>query len=152
MNRGALYTCCRKYGFNELVLAQHLDDLAESFLMSAIHNGQLRTMSKILERSARRTSDPSVRIFDLKQFAYDSRLRVINESCPECFEEPKERHRVKKKLAQEESLYPDMYNSLRRALLLLMDDASYASLEEVRARLEQAQQSCKHDPSFKQVA
>ncbi|KAI9908519.1 hypothetical protein PsorP6_003929 [Peronosclerospora sorghi] len=28
MNRGVLYTSCRKYGFNKLVLAQHLDDLA----------------------------------------------------------------------------------------------------------------------------
>ena len=27
-----------------LVLAQHLDDLAESMLMSAFHNGRLRTM------------------------------------------------------------------------------------------------------------
>ena len=44
MKRGALYSCCRKEGYNVLVLAQHLDDLAESFVMSAFHNGQLRTM------------------------------------------------------------------------------------------------------------
>ncbi|KAI9909752.1 hypothetical protein PsorP6_010964 [Peronosclerospora sorghi] len=52
MNRGVLYTCCRKYGFNKLVLAQHWDDLAESFLMSAMHNGQLRTMKQICVRLA----------------------------------------------------------------------------------------------------
>ncbi|KAI9913625.1 hypothetical protein PsorP6_006712 [Peronosclerospora sorghi] len=63
-----------------------------------------------------------VREVDLKQFAYDSRLRVINENCSACFEEPKESNRVKKILDQEESLHPDMYNSLRRALLPLMDD------------------------------
>lgn len=41
---GALYTCCRKNDYNVLVLGQHLDDLAESFVMSAFFNGKLRTM------------------------------------------------------------------------------------------------------------
>ena len=39
--RGLLYSCCRTNGYNKLVLAQHLDDLVESFLMSALHNGQV---------------------------------------------------------------------------------------------------------------
>lgn len=42
MKRGLLYSCCREQGYNKLVLAQHLDDLAESFIMSALHNGQVR--------------------------------------------------------------------------------------------------------------
>jgi len=33
---------CRTNKYNKLVLAQHLDDLVESFLMSALHNGQVR--------------------------------------------------------------------------------------------------------------
>ena len=44
MKRGLLYRCCRRHGYNKLVLAQHLDDLSESFLMSSFHNGNLRTM------------------------------------------------------------------------------------------------------------
>ena len=44
MKRGLLYACCRRHGYNKLVLAQHLDDLGESFLMSSFHNGTLRTM------------------------------------------------------------------------------------------------------------
>jgi|MDSW01.2.fsa_nt_gb tRNA 2-thiocytidine biosynthesis protein TtcA len=44
MKRGALYTCMRQHGYNKLVLAQHLDDIVESFFMSAMHNGVLRTM------------------------------------------------------------------------------------------------------------
>lgn len=44
MKRGALYSCMRKHGYNKLVLAQHLDDLVESFFMSAMHNGLIRTM------------------------------------------------------------------------------------------------------------
>ncbi|CAH0476125.1 unnamed protein product [Peronospora belbahrii] len=147
MKRGVLYTCCRNYGYNKLVLAQHLDDLAESFFMSAMHNGQLRTMKAKYWNDQRDVEVlrplAYVREVDLKRFAYDSCLPVINENCPACFEEPKERRRVKKMLAQEESLYPDMYNSLRRALLPLMDDASYAPLEAIRTRVEQAKQERK---------
>ena len=44
MRRGILYDTARQQGHNVLVLAQHLDDLAESFLMSAFYNGRLRTM------------------------------------------------------------------------------------------------------------
>ena len=37
-------TQCTKNGYNVQALGQHLDDLAESFIMSALHNGQVRTM------------------------------------------------------------------------------------------------------------
>lgn len=153
MKRGLLYTCCRTQGYNKLVLAQHLDDLAESFMMSAMHNGQLRTMKAKYWNETRDVEIlrplAYVREHELKAFAYDARLPVINENCPACFEEPKERHRVKKMLAQEESLYPDMYNSLRRALLPLMDDNVYAPLDAVRTRIEQAKQTRKKAPSSK---
>jgi hypothetical protein len=42
--RGILYSTALREGYNVLALAQHADDLAESFLMSAMHNGRLRTM------------------------------------------------------------------------------------------------------------
>lgn len=44
MKRGRLYSCARREGYNVLALGQHLDDLAESFLMSLFHNGLLHTM------------------------------------------------------------------------------------------------------------
>src|SRR3989338_8352012 len=44
MRRGILYATAREQGYNVLALAHHLDDLAESFLMSAFYNGRLRTM------------------------------------------------------------------------------------------------------------
>ena len=49
MKRGVLYKCCQDNNYNVLVLAQHLDDLAESFMMSAMFNGVLRTM-KVRDR------------------------------------------------------------------------------------------------------
>ncbi|CAK4159413.1 unnamed protein product [Aphanomyces euteiches] len=140
MKRGLLYTCCRANKFNKLVLAQHLDDLAESFIMSAMYNGQVRTMKA---KYMNDTNDVEilrplvyVREEALKQFAYASRLPIINENCPACFEQPKERQRVKKMLFKEESLNPDMYNSFRRALLPLMDNDIYAPLHAIRARID----------------
>jgi tRNA 2-thiocytidine biosynthesis protein TtcA len=44
MKRGIMYRICREQGYGVLALAQHLDDLAESLLMSLFHGGQLRTM------------------------------------------------------------------------------------------------------------
>ena len=44
MKRGILYRVARENGYNVLALAQHLDDLAETFLMSAFFGGKLRTM------------------------------------------------------------------------------------------------------------
>ena len=44
MKRGLLYNALRREGYNVLALGQHLDDFAESFIMSAFHNGNLRTM------------------------------------------------------------------------------------------------------------
>lgn len=153
MKRGLLYSCCRKNGFNKLVLAQHLDDLAESFFMSAMHNGQLRTMKAVYWNDEKDVEIlrplAYVREIELKKFAYDARLPVINENCPACFEEPKERHRVKKMLAQEESLNPDMYNSIRRALLPLMDDSSYEPLNAIRVRIEKSKQTRPKAPSNK---
>lgn len=44
LKRGILYGCCRREGYNVLALGQHLDDFAESFIMSSFRNGLLRTM------------------------------------------------------------------------------------------------------------
>lgn len=45
MKRGLMYKTARTYNYNVLALAQHLDDLAESFLMSAFHGGRLRPIT-----------------------------------------------------------------------------------------------------------
>ena len=44
MKRGLLYTTARKNKYDVIAMGQHLDDLAESFMMSSFHNGLLRTM------------------------------------------------------------------------------------------------------------
>ena len=90
MKRGLLYAHCRKAGHNVLALGQHLDDLAESFFMSAFHNAQLRTMSACYVEAAGnvRVVRPLAyaRESELRAFADRAALPVINENCPACFE------------------------------------------------------------------
>jgi len=130
MKRGNLYTCARENKCNKLVLAQHLDDCAESFLMSIMHNGFIRTMKANYKINA---GDVSVirplvycRESLMTEFAKSANFPVINENCPACFEEPKERARMKKLLSREETLYPNLYDHIRRALIPILHDDSTA--------------------------
>ncbi|XP_050434558.1 uncharacterized protein LOC126841860 [Adelges cooleyi] len=120
MKRGRLYAAARANGYNVLALGQHLDDIAESFLMSTFHNGRLRSMKAhyaIKERDLR-VIRPFVYVREklLREFAESRKLPVIAENCPACFEAPKERHRTKQLLAQQEILFPKLFASLRSAL------------------------------------
>jgi tRNA(Ile)-lysidine synthase TilS/MesJ len=126
MKRGNLYACARRNNCNKLVLAQHLDDCAESFMMSVMHNGFLRTMKANYQINAGGISviRPLVYCREslMTEFARSANLPVINENCPACFEEPKERARIKKLLSREETLFPNFYENIRRSLLPLMHD------------------------------
>ncbi|CAE7627898.1 ttcA [Symbiodinium sp. CCMP2456] len=124
MKRGMLYTCMRENGYNVLCLGQHLDDFAESFLMSAFRNGSLRTMKANYAVAAKdlRVCRPLVHVREktLAQFAKDNRLPVIADNCPACFAAPKERHRMKLMLSQQEFEHPDLFWSLSSCMKPLM--------------------------------
>jgi tRNA(Ile)-lysidine synthase TilS/MesJ len=142
MKRGNLYACARRNQCNKLVLAQHLDDCAESFMMSVMHNGFLRTMKANYKINSGDISviRPMVYCREslMAEFSKSANLPVINENCPACFEEPKERARVKKLLSREETLYPNFYDNIKRSLLPLMHEDATAILrcytEETLAR------------------
>ncbi|XP_055926526.1 uncharacterized protein LOC129958245 isoform X2 [Argiope bruennichi] len=124
LKRGRIYACAHRQNYNVVALGQHLDDLAESFLMSIFHNGRLRTMKANYtdKSSSLRIIRPFVfvREKDLRTFAEQKKLPVIPENCPACFEAPKERHRVKQLLAAQEIQFPNLYLSLRTAMHPLM--------------------------------
>ncbi|ESP01939.1 hypothetical protein LOTGIDRAFT_230512 [Lottia gigantea] len=124
MKRGRIYACARREGYNVLALGQHLDDLSESFLMSFFHNGSLRTMKACytVKQGDLRVIRPFVYVREklLRTFAEKSKLPVIAENCPACFEAPKERHRSKQLLASQELLFPQLYNSMMAAMKPLM--------------------------------
>lgn len=108
-----------------LALGQHLDDCAESFFMSLFHNGRLRTMKAnyTVQEGDLRIVRPFVYVREkqLRDFAEEQKLPVIPENCPACFENPKERHRTKQLLAQQELLFPRLYWSLKSAMHPVMN-------------------------------
>ena len=140
MKRGALYSCCRAHGYNKLVLAQHLDDCVESFLMSTMYNGAVRTMKAkyVIDEGDVEVIRPAVYLREksLRDFSYDAGLPVINENCPACFEAPKERNHIKKLLAREESVFPSLYSSMRNALTPLFDPAAVDVLTMIRENID----------------
>ena len=73
-----------------------------------------------------------VRESQTKEFSYAAKLPVINENCPACFEGPKERHRVKKLLAQEENLFPGIFGNIKSVLLPLMDAQMYHEMASIK--------------------
>jgi len=129
MRRGILYSACRREGYNVLALGQHLDDLAESFVMSCFHNGSLRTMKVNYTNKQKdvRIIRPLcfVREAKTKEYARAMHLPVISENCPACFEAPKERQRVKLMLAAQETIHPNLHSSLLRAMMPLLKLASH---------------------------
>jgi selenocysteine lyase/cysteine desulfurase/tRNA(Ile)-lysidine synthase TilS/MesJ len=135
MKRGILYRCCRDNNYNKLVLAQHLDDFAESFFMFALRNGRLGTMKASYCNDSGDVTVirplAYVRETEMRDFANKNNLSVINENCPACFEEPKERARIKKMLSREESLNPIIFGSLKHALLPLMCDSVYPVIKQL---------------------
>jgi len=120
MKRGRIYAAARREGYNVIAMGQHLDDLVESFFMSIFHNGLLRTMKAnyFVQEGDMRVIRPliNVRERDLRAFANSVSLPVIPENCPACFEAPKERHRMKQLLAQQELIFPRLFQSLQCAI------------------------------------
>jgi len=128
MKRGIMYTTCRREGYNVLALAQHLDDLAESFLMSAFHGGQLRTMKAHYVNDAGdvRIIRPLVYCRETQTGAYatEAQLPVVPDSCPACFSAPTQRAHMKTLLAREEQANKHLFANLLRTMRPLMHDPS----------------------------
>ncbi|RCX32883.1 tRNA 2-thiocytidine biosynthesis TtcA family protein [Thioalbus denitrificans] len=124
MKRGILYTACREQGYNVLALAQHLDDLAESFLMSAFHGGRLQTMKAHYRNDAGdlRIIRPLVYVRERQTaaFAAEAPLPVIHDNCPACFSMPTQRVHMKQLLAREERDNRALFRSLLTAMRPLM--------------------------------
>ncbi len=124
MKRGIMYTICRKEGYGVLVLAQHLDDLAESLLMSLFHGGQLRTMKAHYRNDAGdvRIIRPLVYVRERQTaaFAASAGLPVVPDSCPACFSAPTRRQHMKALLAREERENPHLFSNLLHAMRPLM--------------------------------
>jgi tRNA(Ile)-lysidine synthase TilS/MesJ len=124
MKRGIIYSCAKREGYNVIALGQHLDDLAESFVMSSFFNGLLRTM-----KANYYVKDHDLRVIRplaycrealFKEMATKENLPLITDNCPACFSAPKERHRTKLMLAAQENMHPNIYQSILATMMPLM--------------------------------
>lgn len=128
MKRGIMYSTARRESYNVLALGQHLDDLAESFLMSAFRGGQLRTM-----KANYTNQDGDIRIIrpmiyvrerQTTEFSQETSLPVIPDSCPACYDMPTEREHMKRLLGNEETHNTRLFKSLKTALTPLYSKES----------------------------
>lgn len=132
--RGILYSICREQGFNVLALGQHLDDVAESFMMSVFRQGQLQTMKANYWNDAGdvRIIRPliNVRESQTRAFAQDAQLPVIPDNCPACFSKPQEREKMKLLLQSMAKDNKNLFASMRHALEPLIADTNAQLADE----------------------
>jgi len=126
MRRGVIYDTARRHGYHVVAMAQHLDDLAESFLMSAFHGGRLQTMKAHyrIDAGDLRLIRPLLyaRERQTAAFAETAELPVIHENCPACFAMPTQRAHMKAMLAQEERANPRLFQSLLSSMRPLFEE------------------------------
>lgn len=124
MRRGVLYATAREHGYNVIVLAQHLDDLAESLMMSLFHGGRLQTMKAQyrIDAGDLRVIRPLVYVRERQTRAYAqaSGLPVIVDNCPACFRIPTRRMHFKALLAEHEREHTRLFASILAAMRPLM--------------------------------
>ena len=126
MRRGILYATAREHGHNVLALAHHLDDLAETFLMSAFYSGSLRTMKAHYRNDAGdlRIIRPFVYVRERQtaDFARRTSLPAIMDNCPACFRMPSQRMQMKALLSEQEKTHRKIFSSILTAMKPLMLD------------------------------
>lgn len=126
MRRGLMYRTARQQNYTVIALGQHLDDLAESFLMSALHGGRLQTMKAhyLNDDGDIRVIRPFVysRESQLREFATQAGLPVIEDNCPACFAKPSQRQQMKELLAAQEARYPQTLQNLLTTMRPLMTE------------------------------
>jgi tRNA(Ile)-lysidine synthase TilS/MesJ len=148
MRRGILYATAREQGCNVLVLAHHLDDLAESFLMSAFHGGRLHTMKAhyVNDAGDLRIIRPFIYIRERQtaDFARRAGLPVIADNCPACFRRPAERQHMKELLAQEEERHRRLFANILSALRPLLGNIPAAVGDTHRNETKSTQDMAPH--------
>jgi len=138
MKRGIMYATARREGFNVLALGQHLDDLAESFLMSAFHGGQLRTMKAhyVNDDGDLRIIRPLIYVRERQTAAYakECNLPLVADSCPACFQMPTQRQHIKELLAEEEKKNRNLFKNLLTTMRPLLNQEYYVRASDVDAK------------------
>ncbi len=116
--RGALLTLCKSEGYNVLALAHHQDDAIETFLLSLLYSGQLKTFlpKTYLERSEVRVIRPLIYFTEdeVKGALKYAGVKAIKDPCP--FSRSTQRTKVKALLKTLVKENPNVYTHLLSAM------------------------------------
>jgi tRNA(Ile)-lysidine synthetase-like protein len=122
MRRGALYSVAERLGYGKLALAHHLDDAAETFFMSMLYGGKLRSMPPRYKATDHNITviRPLIKVREeqLRECACSNGFPVVgDENCPAFkmkVKMPHARMEIKAKLKEWESSRAGLFNQLRR--------------------------------------
>ena len=120
LRRGALYRLASKVGATKIALGHHADDFIETLLLNVFFQGAIKAMP------ARLVSDNGEHVVirplayvlesEARSYAKESSLPIIGCCCPACGDLSLQRQRMKRLIAQLAVEYPDIKNSILRAL------------------------------------
>ena len=126
MRRGALYTRAQEGGYDKIALGHHLDDAAESFFMSMLYNGAMRSMPPIYRaEKGFWVIRPLiwVRERQTRAFVEENGIAVLgDEACPAMMKRvklPHARESTKAMLEAWERERPDLFKQLRASFMHL---------------------------------
>src|SRR3954470_23070843 len=120
LRRGVLYRLAKEVGATKIALGHHLDDFVETLLLNLFFSGSLKAMP------ARLVSDNGEHVVirplvyvteaEARNYAKEEALPIVSCCCPACGDLSLQRQRVKRLIAQLEVEYPEVKNSMIRAL------------------------------------
>jgi tRNA 2-thiocytidine biosynthesis protein TtcA len=120
LRRGVLYRIADEVGATKIALGHHADDFIETLLLNLFFAGALKAMP------ARLVSDNGRHVVirplayvaesEARQYTKENGLPIIGCCCPACGDLSLQRQRVKRLLHDLELEYPDIKNSMLKAL------------------------------------
>lgn len=126
LRRGAINELALKLGCNRVALGHHLDDVVDTFFMSLIYTGQLRTFSPntFLDRTGLHMIRPLVYLGQetVRDLASLEGIPIIENPCPASG--LTKREEIKKLVSGLASQYPD----LRKKVLVALQGADLTNL------------------------
>ncbi|CCO07471.1 tRNA lysidine(34) synthetase [Desulforamulus hydrothermalis] len=118
LRRGALHNTALELGYNKVALAHHLDDVLETFLMSLLYNGNMKTFSPktYLDRARLTLIRPFVYVTEsqILQLLPQKNIPVIHNPCPA--NKKTKREEIKKLVNDLSFQYPDVRQKFLTAL------------------------------------
>jgi len=126
LRRGAINELALELGCNRVALGHHLDDVVDTFFMSLIYTGQLRTFSPntFLDRTGLHMIRPLVYLGQetVRELASLEKIPIIENPCPASG--LTKREEIKKLVSGLASQYPD----LREKVLVALQGADLTNL------------------------